>query len=44
MTQLTQENLDIIPDQVKIFQVSSKEELNSISFLRCGEYAINKIN
>ena len=32
VTQLTQENLDRIPDPVKMFQGSSEEELNNISF------------
>ena len=32
VTQFTQENLDIIPDPVRMFQGSSKEELNSITF------------
>ena len=32
MTQFSQENLHRIPNQVKMFQGSSKEELNSITF------------
>ena len=32
VTQFTQENLNRIPDPVKMFQGSSEEELNSITF------------
>ena len=32
VTQFTQENLDRIPDPVKMFQGSSEEELSSITF------------
>ena len=32
-TRFTQENLDIIPDLVKMFQGSSEEELNIITFV-----------
>ena len=42
VTQFTQENLDRIPNQVKMFQGSSEEELNKlISLLSRRAYVIN---